>query len=174
LIFLSLGTHQQPFTRALDLVEPLALGGEDLVIQHGSTPLRQTMPNTTWLEFIAFEEVADMMAKAKSVVCHAGVGTIMTALQAEHTPVIVPRLARYGEHVDDHQLDIATRFAERGLVRCVISETDLAPILTPRNEDKDQRIGKGSTSLRAAVSDAVAAEYGRGHLGFLCRRKVHH
>ena len=161
MILLSLGTHQQSFPRALDLVEPLALGGEDLVIQHGSTPPRPEMPNTTWVEFMSFEDVVEMMDKADSVVCHAGVGTIMTALQAEHTPVVIPRRADRGEHVDDHQMDIASRFAERGLVRCVTPETDLVPLLEPRGENPDRRIGMGSTELRAAVSKAVAAKPGR-------------
>ncbi len=161
MILLSLGTHQQPFPRALDLIEPLARQGEHLIVQHGSTAPRLEMPNTTWVEFMPFEEMVDTMARADSVVCHAGVGTIITALQAGHTPVVIPRQAHHGEHVDDHQLDIATRFAERGLVRCVTSETDLAPLLTPRNEDGDRRIGKGSTELRAAVSGAVAAGPGR-------------
>jgi UDP-N-acetylglucosamine--N-acetylmuramyl-(pentapeptide) pyrophosphoryl-undecaprenol N-acetylglucosamine transferase len=157
LILLSLGTHQQPFSRALDLVEPLAIGGEYLVIQHGSTPPRLAMPNTTWVEFMPFDDVVETMDKADSVVCHAGVGTIMTALQAGHTPVVIPRQASRDEHVDDHQLDIATRFAERRLIRCLTSETDLAQLLAPRGENPDQRIGMGSTGLRSAVSEAVAA-----------------
>jgi UDP-N-acetylglucosamine transferase subunit ALG13 len=169
LILLSFGTHQQPFPRALDLVEPLARGGEDLVIQYGSTPPMPEMPNAVWIEFMPYDDVVDAMAKVDSVICHAGVGTIMTALKAGHTPVVIPRQAQHGEHVDDHQLDIATRFAERGLVRCVTTETDLAPLLTPRNEGEDRRIGKGSTALRAAVSDAVAAGSGRRHLGFPLR-----
>jgi len=156
LILLSLGTHQQPFLRALDLIEPLARNGEDLVIQYGSTPPRPEMPNAVWIEFMPYEEVVDVMAKADSVICHAGVGTIMTALKAGHTPVVIPRLAQYGEHVDDHQLDIATRFAERGLVRCVTTETDLALLLTPRGDSASRGIGKGSPELRRAVSDAVA------------------
>jgi UDP-N-acetylglucosamine transferase subunit ALG13 len=164
LILLSLGTHQQPFPRTLDLVEPLARGGEDLVIQHGSTTPRPEMPNTVWIEFMPYEEVVEAMARADSVICHAGVGTIMTALKAGHTPVVIPRQAQHGEHVDDHQLDIATRFAERGLVRCVTTETDLAPLLTPRNEDSGQRIGKGSMELRTAVSEAVSARPRRGRL----------
>lgn len=158
LILLSLGTHQQPFPRALDLVETLAAQDIELVIQHGSTAPRPEMPNTTWVEFMPYTEVVNIMAEADSVACHAGVGTIMTALQAGHTPVVIPRQARYGEHVDDHQLDIATRFAERGLIRCVKSETSLMPLLTSRNEGSQNQIGNGSAELRAAVSDAVRSQ----------------
>ncbi len=157
MILLSLGTHQQPFPRALDLVEPLARRGEQLVVQHGATPPRPEMPNTTWVEFTPFEQVVDTMARADGVVCHAGVGTIMTALQAGHTPVVVPRQARYGEHVNDHQLDIATRFAEQGLICCVTAETDLAALLRTRGDGRTQRLGRGSRQLRTAVLDAVLA-----------------
>jgi UDP-N-acetylglucosamine transferase subunit ALG13 len=127
------------------------------------------MPNTTWVEFMRFEEVVNTMIKADSVVCHAGVGTIMTALQAGHTPTVIPRQARYGEHVDNHQLDIATRFAERGLIRCVISETNLATLLAPRGDDPDWKIGRGSKELRAVVSDSVADGSARSRLAIRFR-----
>ena len=120
------------------------------------------MPNATWVELMAFDELVDTMARVDNVVCHAGVGTIMTALQRGHTPVVIPRQARHGEHVDDHQLEIAHRFVERGLIRCVTSETDLAPLLVPRGDTVNRRIGKGSQQLRAAVSEAVAKGPSRG------------
>ena len=82
LILLSLGTHQQPCPRALDLVEPLARNGENLI-----DPAREHSPQARdakhrLVEFMPYEEVVDAMAKADSVICHAGVGTIMTALKA--------------------------------------------------------------------------------------------
>jgi UDP-N-acetylglucosamine transferase subunit ALG13 len=161
LILLSVGTHRQPFPRALDLVEPLARQGIEVIVQHGSTVPRPDMPNTTWFELMAFDELVETMARADNVICHAGVGTIMTALQQGHTPVVIPRQARHDEHVDDHQLEIAMRFVERDLIRCVNSETDLAPLLVPRS-DTIQRIGKGSRELRATVLEAVAAGPNRG------------
>lgn len=167
MILLSLGTHHQPFPRAVDLVERLAAPhDEKLVIQHGSTPSRVGMANTVWMEFMGFEEITEMIGRADSVVCHAGVGTIMSALKRGHTPVVIPRQAKYGEHVDDHQLDIATRFEERGLVHCVRTETDLTPLLTPRNSEPNRGMGQGSGKLRAVVAAAVAADYSHRHLLF--------
>lgn len=169
MILISLGTHQQPFSRALDLVEPLSDGDEPLVIQHGSTPPRPEMKNVTWVEYMPFEDLASTMTEATSVVCHGGVGTIMTALQRGHTPVVVPRQSRYGEHVDNHQLDIATRFAERGLVRCVAFETDLAPLLVTRGAAASPSIGHGGSDLRRAVFEAAAGKPRRGRLALRLR-----
>jgi UDP-N-acetylglucosamine--N-acetylmuramyl-(pentapeptide) pyrophosphoryl-undecaprenol N-acetylglucosamine transferase len=166
LILLSLGTHQQPFPRALDLIEPLADGETRVIIQHGSTPPRREAANVVWIDYMPYQEIVDAMTEAESVICHAGVGTIMTALKAGHTPVVIPRQAQYGEHVDDHQLDIADRFAGRGLIRRVTHETELAPLLVRRSDERGRLIGKGSADLRAAVADAVATghRYGRVRL----------
>ena len=114
MIFVSLGTHEQPFTRALDLVAPLA-DEHELVVQYGHTPRRADV-RATWIEFGAYDKVVGLMEEALAVVCHAGVGTIITALGAGHCPVVLPRLARFAEHVDDHQLQITRAFAERGIV----------------------------------------------------------
>jgi UDP-N-acetylglucosamine transferase subunit ALG13 len=131
-------------------------------VQHGSTPPRPEIPNTTWVELIAFDELAGTMARADGVVCHAGVGTIITALQAGHTPVVIARQACYAEHVDDHQLEIATHFSERGLVRCVTTDTDLGLLLRSSTGGERQRMGKGGEELRAVVSRAVEAKSRRG------------
>jgi len=64
LILLSLGTHQQPFPRALDLIEPLGREGLSMTIQYGSTPARPHVANTTWVQFMPFDDVVAIMAQA--------------------------------------------------------------------------------------------------------------
>jgi UDP-N-acetylglucosamine transferase subunit ALG13 len=113
------------------------------------------MPNTTWTAYMAFDDLVKTMHDARSVVCHAGVGTIVTAIRAGHTPVVIPRQPGLGEHVDNHQMDIAERYAERGLVRCMTSGTNLAPLLAPRSENPSQMAGTGSEELRSAIFEAV-------------------
>jgi UDP-N-acetylglucosamine transferase subunit ALG13 len=49
------------------------------------------------------------------VVCHGGVGSALEALDVGFCPVVVPRRARYGEHVDDHQVPLAQELGQRGL-----------------------------------------------------------
>jgi UDP-N-acetylglucosamine transferase subunit ALG13 len=60
-------------------------------------------------------ELRSAMERADLVVCHAGCGSALTALEAGHRPVLVPRQARHGEHVDDHQREIAEELEGRGL-----------------------------------------------------------
>jgi UDP-N-acetylglucosamine transferase subunit ALG13 len=120
------------------------------------------MPNTEWVKSMPYEELVRSMREARCVVCHAGVGTIMTALKTGHTPVVIPRQLAHGEHVDDHQLDIATQFAEKGLIRCVTSEADVRALLRDRHAAPGAPIGRGRQELRTAVSEAAERGHRRG------------
>jgi UDP-N-acetylglucosamine transferase subunit ALG13 len=60
-------------------------------------------------------ELIDAMREADVVVAHAGVGTALAALEVGKCPVLVPRRLAHGEHVDDHQTQIAQELARRGL-----------------------------------------------------------
>jgi UDP-N-acetylglucosamine transferase subunit ALG13 len=130
-IFVALGTDEHPFERAVDLVGRLR-PDHRLVVQHGHTPARD-WPDVTWLDFVPFESIRDLMRDADVVVCHAGVGTIMTALSFGRRPVVVPRRAARGEHVDDHQLQIVDKLSERGLVVPVRDDDIAAAVASARH-----------------------------------------
>lgn len=70
------------------------------------------------------EEMDEATEQAAYVVCHAGSGMIARALHAGRTPLVMPRRRRFGEHVDDHQVQLADRLAEFGLVIPVDDEID--------------------------------------------------
>jgi UDP-N-acetylglucosamine transferase subunit ALG13 len=109
-----LGTQAYPFDRllrALDGVE------EELVIQGGASTHRP--PGATWFDYLEYPALVERVRAARLVVAHAGVGAIVTAVSEGKRPVVVPRLKRYGEAVDDHQLPFARRLAETGLVTLV-------------------------------------------------------
>jgi UDP-N-acetylglucosamine transferase subunit ALG13 len=128
LIFVALGTHEQPFSRAIEMIKPLT-ERDDLVIQHGETPTDETFQRTTWMKFVEYERIRNLIAESTHVVCHAGVGLIMTSLLAGKRPIVIPRLARYGEHVDDHQFQIAREFANAGRVVLLTDDDDVAAAL---------------------------------------------
>lgn len=111
MIFVTIGTSE-PFDR---LVRALPDGGgEELVVQCGESSLRPE--GATVHTYLPFEDLVELVRRARVVVCHAGVGTILTALANGRRPIVVPRLARFGEAVDDHQVALARRLADSGLV----------------------------------------------------------
>jgi UDP-N-acetylglucosamine transferase subunit ALG13 len=119
----TLGTHEQPFNRLLKMVDQLRIDHE-LIVQFGfSTYL---LKNCKAFSFLDFGEIRSLMSRADAVITHAGVGSIMLALSCGKRPVVAPRLHRFGEHVDDHQLEVADAFARAGKVILLMTGDDLA------------------------------------------------
>ena len=113
-VLVVLGTDHHPFDRAVDIVGTLR-PAHRLVVQHGHTPARD-WPGVEWHEFLAFETLRGLVRDAAAVVCHGGVGSIMTALSFRRRPVVIARLAAHGEHVDDHQLQIVAKLGGEEII----------------------------------------------------------
>lgn len=122
MIVITVGTNEAPFDRllrAFDTPRP----EEEVFVQHGPSNIRPE--GASCVEFIPYEELADAMRRARVVVMHAGVGSIMTALANGKRPVVMPRLRRFGEAVDDHQVALGRRLHDAGLVTFVEEADDV-------------------------------------------------
>jgi UDP-N-acetylglucosamine transferase subunit ALG13 len=100
---------------------------EELVVQYGASSY---VPRScTAHRFMAYPDVFESMRRARVVIAHGGVGSILTAIHARKHPVVVPRQRRYSEAVDDHQGELASRLAERGVVTVVLDLDELPSCL---------------------------------------------
>jgi UDP-N-acetylglucosamine:LPS N-acetylglucosamine transferase len=117
-LVVSLGTsHGYGFRRLIERMIPVAPSVWEIYWQTGST-------DVTGLDIEAHaavpqSEMRAQMIAADVVVTHAGTGSAVAALEAGVRPVLVPREAAHGEHVDDHQLQIAAELHRRGLAMSV-------------------------------------------------------
>jgi UDP-N-acetylglucosamine transferase subunit ALG13 len=121
-IFVTVGTNEARFDRLIEALDGLRLE-EELVVQHGASPLRPSA--ATCIDFLPFDDLVDHVRRARVVVAHAGVGTVLVALANGKRAVVVPRLRRFGEAVDDHQVIFARRLGAAGLVELVEDPRDL-------------------------------------------------
>ena len=128
MIFVTVGV-QLPFDRLIRAVDDWAghHGRHDIVAQAGTSAfrprhidVRQTLVPT---EFRRFVEQAEL------IVAHAGMGSIITALELGKRIVVMPRRAALGEHRNDHQLSTARYMAEQNLVTVADSAEDLVRLL---------------------------------------------
>lgn len=126
MIFVTVGTNEARFDRLLHAVDALALE-EELVVQHGSSPVRPSRARC--VDFLLFDDLVDHVRRARVVVAHAGVGTVLVALANGKRSIVVPRLQRHGEAVDDHQTVFAKRLHDAGLVYLVEDPYDLGEAL---------------------------------------------
>jgi UDP-N-acetylglucosamine transferase subunit ALG13 len=127
-IFATVGTHEDPFDRLVAELDRLVASGEIAEAVHVQTGYSTVVPShCTHERMIGFDAVQDWMRRARVVVTHGGPASIMQALALGKVPIVVPRQAKFGEHVDDHQVRFSRRIAERVLV--VLDIADLGPAL---------------------------------------------
>lgn len=132
MIFATLGTHHDPFPRAIDAALTLA-GDAELVVQHGHTEPVAAGPNVRFYQWLVPDEVNAFFREATLVITHAGVATVVGALRAGHHPIVIARRKRFGEHVDDHQMQIVSALTRVGLVTALPDDVGLLrPCSTPR------------------------------------------
>ena len=115
MILVLLGTHELPFTRLLKEVEKLKLYGvteDEIIVQNGNTLFESNF--MTLMPFVSYDEMEELVDKARLIITHAGTGSILSGLKKGKKIIAAPRLAKYGEHNDDHQLEIAQVFEEQG------------------------------------------------------------
>ena len=124
MIFATVGT-QLPFDRLVGVVDRWAAtrGDADVFAQVGPSGLRPRA--IAWERFVSPAECRERMRAADAIVAHAGMGTILTALELGTPIVVMPRRAALGEHRNDHQLATARRFAEQGSIAVAFDEAEL-------------------------------------------------
>jgi UDP-N-acetylglucosamine transferase subunit ALG13 len=152
-IFVTVGTQEFPFDRLLSGLDGI---DEELVVQGGPSSVRPE--GATWFDYLSYPEVRALARRSRVVVCHAGVGSVMTAVAEGKRPVVVPRLKRYRETVDDHQLPFARRLAEAGLVTLVEDPALLREALaeTPAAPASLGRGGGLAADLRGYLEDLAS------------------
>jgi UDP-N-acetylglucosamine transferase subunit ALG13 len=121
-IFATVGTNETPFERLVSAVADIP-GEEELIIQTGHCTTRPARARC--VDFLSFEEMLDHVRRSRVVVCHAGVGSIMMSLMAGRRPIVLARRVALGEAVDDHQVALARRLGDAGLVVVANGPVDL-------------------------------------------------
>jgi UDP-N-acetylglucosamine--N-acetylmuramyl-(pentapeptide) pyrophosphoryl-undecaprenol N-acetylglucosamine transferase len=112
-IVVTLGTTREAFQRLVQRLLQVLPARTDVLWQTGNTDPREFEIPGHYA--VPERDLMEAMAGADVVVSHAGVGTALAAFEVGKCPVLVPRRARRGELVDDHQVQIAQELADRGL-----------------------------------------------------------
>lgn len=111
MIFATCGSSGIPFRRMMLALRELPPA--ELHVQHGPVP---PPPCARAYPYLPFGDLLRLAEQADVYVSHAGVGSILCALRTGRVPIVFPRLKRYGEMVDDQQVELAEALEQRGAV----------------------------------------------------------
>lgn len=130
MIFVVLGTQKFQCNRLLRLIDELVGNGtikEEVFAQKGHSDYLPQ--NYTAIDFLQKEEFESKIEECSLLITHSGVGTILAGINHCKPVIVFPRLKKYKEHVDDHQLDIANAFQKKSLVLMCGEDDDMAKLI---------------------------------------------
>lgn len=117
MIFLTVGSQKFQFNRLLKEIDRLVEEKKITEKVFAQTGYSDYEPkNYSYKKFLDRDEFSNIMSRCDKVITHGGTGAIIGAVKQGKKVIAVPRLAKYGEHVDDHQLQIIEQFRDMNLI----------------------------------------------------------
>ncbi len=126
MIFVTYGTQPHNFkymTYLVNHIDPK----HQVIVQYGESKNQINRQNT--IAFDYSEQYLEYFDKADIIITHGGVGSIMNGLRNAKKVIVVPRLAEFEEHVDNHQLEVSTKLADGGHIYLMDRSQDINDIL---------------------------------------------
>lgn len=144
MIFVTVGTHEQPFNRLVEYMDKWAeFHEEDVVMQIGYSTY--VPKHCKWQKLLSYQDIVKKIDEARIVITHGGPSSFIMPMQIGKTPIVVPRQHKYNEHVNDHQVKFAKEVEERmGAIITVVDVKDLSEII--ENYERFKKKNKRSSN----------------------------
>lgn len=126
MIFVTTGTENFPFDRLIRVVDRGIKDksfSDEVFMQIGTSTYEPK--NCSWKRFIEFGIMIDLIRKARIIITHAGTGSTFFCLTLNKIPLVFPRYHKYGEHLDDHQMEFTKRMEAEGKILAAYDGAEL-------------------------------------------------
>ena len=157
MIFVTLGTQKFQFDRILKeldkLIDENKLKKEDIMVQNVCQEYQPKNFKTFRLK--PQEEIDKITEDAEIIITHSGTGSIINSLKMGKRIIIVPRRKEFGEHVDNHQLELAEVFHEKYNIPVVKEMDNLYEVIQKINEYKPIKWEENNTSLIESIENKI-------------------
>ena len=156
MIFVTLGTQDKGFPRLLDAIEKQIENGnikEKVIVQAGLTEYQSK--NMQIHKLIPMEEFDKYVRECDLLITHAGVGSIMTGLKNNKKVIAAARLKEFGEHNNNHQIQIATQFSKLGYILYLEDFDKLDKLLKEAKSFKPNKYKDNNKNFIKIVEDFI-------------------
>lgn len=158
MIFVTVGTHEQQFNRLVEHIDDLKGAGvikEDVIMQTGFSTYEPKY--CKWSKLYPYQQMVAYVAEARIVITHGGPSSFIMPLQVGKTPIVVPRQKRYGEHVNDHQVDFCEAVASRMGVILVVKNIEELEDVISNYETITQTMSAELRSNNAKFNESISS-----------------
>ena len=156
MILVLLGTQNNSFSRLLEEIEKCINEKkieEEVIVQAGYTNFISN--NMKILDFISKDQMYELILKARIIISHGGVGSILTSVKLGKKVIAVPRLKKYGEHVNDHQLQIVKNFDSKGFIIGLYDINNLEQALKKIESFSPKKFESNTQNIINIISDYI-------------------
>ncbi len=156
MILVTLGTQDKTFVRLLEKINQLIDQGlikDKVIVQAGFT--KYNSDNMEIFDLIPQDEFNSLMAQADLIITHGGVGNIISALEKNKKVIAVPRLSKYGEHINDHQTQIIAKFNDLGYIIGLQDVDELDKAIKEVKKFKPQKFVHDNSKMLNLVSELI-------------------
>lgn len=156
MILVLLGTQNNDFTRLLKAVQENIdnkVIEDEVVVQAGFTKFDSK--DMKIFDFIDKEKLFELIDKADLIITHGGVGSIIASLKKGKKVIVVPRQKKYGEHVNNHQLQIAKKFEQDGYVKYALDLNELGNIILEMKDFKPKKFENNKSKVVSIVENFI-------------------
>ena len=161
MIFVTVGTHIFQFNRLLEKVDRMAgegRVGEEVLMQTGASDY--VPKSCAYQDFYDRARFGELVERCSVLITHGGTGTIVEAVKRGKKIIAVPRLASYGEHVDDHQLQLLKRFHEMNLIFACMDPEELPQMLGEIRNHRFDAWRSNTEAFVAAIDEDIRSMFG--------------
>lgn len=151
-----LGTQDKVFPRLLEAIEKqIELGNlkGEVVVQAGSTKFESKYMKI--FDLIPMKQFDELLSKSDLIITHGGVGTILSALRKDKKVIVVPRLAKYQEHENDHQLEIVDSFSKLGYILPCKDLNELSSVLEQVKKFKPKKYVSNNHKMLSLIENYI-------------------
>lgn len=159
MIFVSVGTQKFQFNRLLRKIDDLI--GQNII---KDTVYAQIGYSTYKPKFFAYDEFIDEknfishISASNLVITHSGVGCILNCVKNSKPVIVVPRMKCYGEHIDDHQYEIAKAFSDKGIVALCSDLDRLSEVINSIDNRHFSKYESGNKVIINIIKDYIQKE----------------
>lgn len=156
MIFVTLGTQDKSFVRLLEELERLKKANkieQDIIVQSGYTKFNSKY--MTIFDFLSMEDFDAYIKKSDILITHGGVGSILTGIKNDKKIIAIPRLKKYKEHTNDHQLQIIKKFNSKKYVIGINEVDEVENALKKINGFKPKKFIFDNSKMKKIITEYI-------------------
>lgn len=156
MIFVILGTQDKQFKRLLNAIEQEIDNGninEEVIVQAGNTVYNSDKMQI--FDLLPKDKFDQYIQDADILITHGGVGSILTGIKYKKVIIAAPRLSKYKEHLNDHQLQIVEKFSSDGYILAYNDGDDLGKIIEKARKFVPREYTSNNFNIIKIISDFI-------------------